>query len=95
LTEPDGKSKLSLFMGFAAELYGLGGGNLLENPTIKEFLLLQDLVVGPLLIHSPPHTKYLGCQSCFPNRKLYFQSLEEMSTHVTGIGTVLVFLSTV
>jgi hypothetical protein len=46
---------------------------------------LQELALEPLFLPPSPHTRYLCCQSCLPNRKLYFPSLADITTHLKGI----------
>ncbi len=45
---------------------------------------LQELALEPLFLPPSPHSRYLCCQSCLPNRKLYFPSLAEITTHLRG-----------
>jgi hypothetical protein len=67
---------------------------LLDHPAIQEFRKLEQLELEPLLTQPAQHTKYLGCQSCFPNRQFYFLSFEEITAHITGfiINFINVFL---
>jgi hypothetical protein len=66
--------------------------SLLKHQAIEEFLTLQQLELEPLLAQPVQHTKHLGCQSCFPNRHLYFLSLEEITAHITGFLLFTCFL---
>jgi hypothetical protein len=84
LTEPDSKGKLGLFLGLAAAMYHEPSA-LLQHINVKEFIQLQELALEPLFLPPNPHTRYLCCQSCLPNRKLYFPSLAEITTHLRGI----------